>query len=181
MTEGLFEDPGKTLDHAEGVEEILRRRAAGELYPAIAAALGYSERHVHRLISEAAERCRRDNAALVAKRFLEHDRRCEHLYDVCLRRIQAQIEAGDFDDRVIRAAVTVLDRQARLLGLDASKRVGGGGDGPNAWLDKAPLSDVVREAKILGLELPKEFDTKATARRRKGAGDDSETPRREDD
>lgn len=162
MTEGLFPaDPEKALDHAELIETILEYRGEGKSVKEISELTGYSKRHVIRLIAEAAERARKENANLVARRFMEHDLRCEYLLALCSRRLKQLADLGDFDEKAVRAAVAVMDRHARLLGLDTIKRKGGR-PGENDWIDNAPIKDVLAEAKALGLEIPAAFDTTTT-------------------
>lgn len=160
MTDGLFSDDVKTIEHADMVSILLSARGSGKTMVEAAALAGCSLRHAERLLAEMGEKMRKRNDARVSRRFLEHDARCEHLYSLVVAEINKQAAAGAFDEKLIRAAVTVLDRQARLLGLDAVKSTDKR-HGPNEWAEEAPLKDVMAEAKRLGLVLPTGFETRA--------------------
>lgn len=149
--------PEEMLEDAERLRHILDKRADGRPWDEIARDLGLSVTSCHRIIREAAELSNRRNAQLVDEMRLTHHARCEKLYRTVLERIQVQIDAGHLDDKLVRAAVVVLDRQARLLGLDAVRVRGG--TGRNDWVDDMPIGAVLDEAARMGLKVPKELLT----------------------
>lgn len=141
---------------------VLKMLARGETNVKIGEALGITTKQAAARVKEVVEQAREDSRAHVLKRFTQHDERCEYLYKVCLKRINKmnlkhQDGEWDFDDKAIRAAVAVLDRQARLLGLD--KSVNTGGQNFNAWLDNQSGADLERLARQYGIDLPEKFST----------------------
>lgn len=140
------------LDDAEKTREVFDLRRDGLDAVEIAVRLGCGVQHVHRIMRTAVDRMRADEQTLIRERFFTHDARLEWLY----KRLVEQINASPcFDEKLVRAAVTVLDRQARLLGLDRAKiqQV----PESQAWLDKATPEELVRMAEERGLKLPEKF------------------------
>jgi hypothetical protein len=140
---------------------VLRMLAQGQNNVQIAEALGITARQAAARIKEVVDQAREDAAAHVKLRFTQHDERCEYLYRCCLKRINSANlkHSGEFDDKAIRAAVAVLDRQARLLGLDRTANTGG--QNFNVWLDNQSGADLERLARQYGIEIPRPFATDA--------------------
>lgn len=136
---------------------VLNMLAQGKNNVQIGEALGITARQAAARIKEVVDQAREDAQAHVKLRFTQHDQRCEYLYKMCLKRINSAHlkHSGGFDDRAIRAAVAVLDRQARLLGLDKSANTGG--QNFNVWLDNQSGADLERLARQYGIDLPQPF------------------------
>lgn len=135
---------------------------------------GISVRQVSRILRAGAEQVRADTAGIVAEQFHLQLARLERLYSIVEMEIQAYEEymiavrearaAGTnitpvkFDERPFRVAVLIMDRQAKLLGLDRGG-IGPSDRSPTRWLDEAPIEEVVSYAKQLKMNLPTEFRT----------------------
>lgn len=167
MTEGTFDTMAdgdeRAARWAEQVRLVLDKRATGASWADCGSAVGWSPGHCIKMVREHATRVRAQNHLLIQQRYLEHDARLEFLYDSVARRIHemANFPGGPVvDEKLVRAAVAVLDRQAKLHGLDAVKPAGGRNN--MDWLDESkPIADVLREAEALGLVVPDAFRTVA--------------------
>ncbi len=154
-----FADPERNLDHAEQVLRLLQFRAQGKSTKQAAELMGINRQHAQFLIREAIADVNKAQADLIAQRRIEHDAKLEHMYSICAMKMQRMFDDPDlFDDRVLRAAVMVLDRQAKLWGLDKGSTAGGANR--TEWLANASSADIVREAEEYGLKIPEEFKTK---------------------
>lgn len=148
---------------AAQAQKVLDLLAEGKTHVEIAKLLGLSVRQVATRVREVVAEARENARDHVNLRFTQHDERLEYLYKMCLKRINAmnlRQNADDewgFDDKAVRAAVAVLDRQARLLGLD--RTVNTGGQNFNSWLDNQSGADLERLAVQYGIDLPKKFET----------------------
>jgi hypothetical protein len=130
-------------------------RCKGENPAVTAARLGITGRQAYRILRAAAERTRDHMVEILEARLAEHDAKCEWLYDVCARKIQTLVDKNEFDANVIRAAIAVLERQAKLLGLDKTKLKQGPGNAD--WMDTADDAALVRAADRMGIKLPESF------------------------
>jgi cytosine/adenosine deaminase-related metal-dependent hydrolase len=147
-------------DDVERTAKVLEYRAQGKTWAETAALLGVTVRTCHRLVAEEADRVRAEQKRLVSQRILEHDRKLEWLYERLAATIHeyATRTPPRVDEKLVRAAVSVLERQAKLLGLDAAKAPAGGG--ANDWMrDDTPLADVIRTAELYGIKIPDTFRT----------------------
>ena len=149
-----FADPERNIDHHQEKADILRMRSGGLSMVEIAEQTGLSLATVMRRLKEIADDTRDRHVEIADEMFAVHQARLEALYRKINERI-AQLEV--FDDRVFRAAVMVLERQAKLLGLDREKRDTGRA-GQNDWIESATADEVVRRAKELGINVPEKFD-----------------------
>lgn len=157
-----FADPDRQLEHHEQVLALLEKRAQGKSTKQAAIDLGISQQHAGALVREAIEQVKRDQADLITQRRLEHDAKLEYLYNVCLAHVQALVAANAFDDKAIRCAVSILERQSRLWGLDLSGTKTS--EGRADWLDTASSSAVLAEAERYGLKVPEPFRVKMGAK-----------------
>ena len=57
-----------------------------------------------------------------------------------------------FDDKLVRSAILIMDRQAKLHGLDKQKAP----TNPD-WLENASQPELIRLAKERGIALPEKF------------------------
>jgi hypothetical protein len=115
--------------------------------------------HVTRLIREAAADCRERREDLLDQRFMEQDRRVEWLIALCMRKVRRKAKEGRSIDALLRIAVSLFERQARLHGMDKDKARGGKPPPDGNWLDSAPFESVLGEAERIGLVKPGEFRT----------------------
>lgn len=149
----------------ERLRTVLELRAQGTPWKAIAEKLDMTERHLLRLVQEATAEMRRKNRELSEQRFLEHDARLEWLYGVVASRIHAYATSDPpvVDEKLVARAVNILERQAKLHGLD--KKAGRESEGKNHYLDDdRTIGDVLKDAKALGVEIPAEFEIVAGVR-----------------
>lgn len=139
------------------IEKALVYRREGKLYTEIGVLLGEPAVNVRRAL--AALRVATTNEALdVADEYFNlHIERLEALWATVSSTINALL---GFDDRVFKVALAVLERQAKLLGLDR----GSGGRNPTPrpsrdkdWLSEATPSELIAEIESYGLEVPKRF------------------------
>lgn len=135
-----------------------------------------SGRQVSRILKDAALAARDRTQEIVAETFFKQVERLEKMFERVEMEMQAYedymravraAQGGNpgvnvipvkFDDRPFRVAVMIMDRQAKLLGMDR----GAGHDprrGPADWLDGAPIEQVVDYAKQLKMKIPSEFET----------------------
>lgn len=153
---------------AAQTQQVLDWLAEGKTNIEIAGILNLPVKVVATRVREVVAEARADARAHVQKRFTQHDERLEFLYKCCLKRINAMNlrqnanpnNEWGFDEKAVRAAVCVLERQARLLGID--KNVSVGGPNFNGWLDNQSGADLERLALSYGIDLPKPFDTSST-------------------
>lgn len=143
-------------------ERIVEMRMMGETPAQIAATLTAEGREVswqtvQRYIREAAEESAARLAQTIDQRRMEQDRRVEYLLSICMKVLREKYANGLSIDKDMRNAVSLFERQARLLGLDVVRNQGQGSR--LDWIDSAPLQDVMTEAERLGLIQPGEFQT----------------------
>ena len=137
--------------------QIVKMRAQGIPSQRIADELNIDVQLVYKALREAAEEVRDGMLELVQQRIMEHDTRYEYMY----RQVQEKIEQADGLDlkefaNLIRAAVAILERQARLLGLD--KAVITGVRAEKDWLESATPKELIDIAKRFDLVIPEKFE-----------------------
>lgn len=140
---------------SEHLSLILDGRAEGKPIEKIADEIGISRTHAFRLMQGAIADARVENSLRVQQRAYEHDLRCELLYSLAIEHAIRVSKAGDFSPDAVRLALSVLERQAKLWGLD--RKTEKGKNGMADWSDKASLDDLIREAKRLGVTVPEKF------------------------
>jgi hypothetical protein len=140
------------------LERILQlrvlRKSAKDIADTLTREEGYpiSWTSVQRMIREAAEECRARHRELADQRFLEQDRTLEVLLGQVMQAMEQAATAGQPpDDKLIRAAVALADRQARLHGLDKART---GGAVKHDWLDGLSRADLMRTAELYGIKVP---------------------------
>lgn len=139
--------------------EILRLRVVGynakEIGDRLDSTFGgpLTRRQVDRVLRDIAEEQRAENEELCAQLRTEQNERLEWLYAVCAKRI-----AEAPDEKMIRAAVLVLDRQSKLHGLDARGPTAAGSTSRDEeWIKKAPIDQVIKLGEQMGLTMPGKF------------------------
>lgn len=155
-----FADPDKLLAWHEQVHKLLEYRAQGLNTKQAAEKVGVSPQHAAKLIADAVAHVRENTDNLVQQRILEHDAKLEWMYNECAKQMQRLAELNAFDDKVLRAAVSILDRQAKLWGLDKAKQ-GTGGSSRLDWLDTASSAALMAEAERYGIKIPEPFKAAA--------------------
>lgn len=150
-----FADDETQLEWAERLEYVLRQRARGVPVSQIAKELGLNPRHIFTYLQQAAEDTRTRIQELCDQRFSEHDSRYEYIYRSLVVKLESVTDPKDFA-AIARAAVTVLERQSRLLGLDRDKPSGGGNR--SDWLDSATPSEILSIAKNYGIAVPEHVE-----------------------
>jgi hypothetical protein len=152
-----FADESKELAFAERTSQIVSLRASGKSATDIAEAIGCDVRTVYRSIKDEAEKVRAGTAELVSSMFMLHQERLERLWAKAQERIDALEDTASSADfcHAVRAAIMILERQARLLGLDREKA---GGRGAAAdWLDTASEAELRVTAERYGLRIPEKL------------------------
>lgn len=129
------------------VEQILELRAKGYRHSRIAEKLGINEETVKARLEEAHKAARDRLGDLVNQRQHEHDGRLEWLWSVCA----AELEAGNLS--MIKSALTILERQSKLLGLDVRPMVGGNGYEDDKWYACAPVQAVLDAGEKMGMSI----------------------------
>lgn len=127
---------------------IVEMRTRGYSPKAIANALGMTTGQVVDRIRALALEIRAGSRELVANRWLEHERALNHLRAVCQGWVNRMTE---WDATRITALVKVLERHAKLLGLDVDPRTAADND---SWLDDKAPAQLVELAKQLNIPLP---------------------------
>lgn len=151
-----FADPARAVEWETRRLRLMEMVGEGKSVKYCCDELSISAPQYYKLLREAAEAVRDRTLDLITERFAMHDWR----YEAMLRQVQARIDACPVEDHIafaalIRAAIAVLERQAKLFGLDRAKNEGGRNQ--NDWLDKAPASELVKMAKSLGVTIPAGF------------------------
>jgi hypothetical protein len=107
----------KRIAGVQLAEKALELRIAGKTFAQIGAALGISDTHAHRLVTNALAE-RKEHRARLAEGLLELElERCDRLQ----RALATQVARGDV--RAVVATLKVMERRARLLGLDAAQKL----------------------------------------------------------
>ena len=162
--------PQMDLAWAERRDRIVELRAKGMLPREIGPTVGMTENAVYQVLREAAEEVRDRMQERIEQRFMEHDARYEYMY----RQVQDKLSAAVSPDGValmtlseyaglLRAAVAILERQAKLLGLDRNPG-GAGGQRKGDWLDSATPKQLIDLAAKYGLDTPGKFVAEADAK-----------------
>jgi hypothetical protein len=133
-------------------DAVLRMRAKGVPYSEIAEQTGMDVRSVRRLVQDEVQRVRAELAEDVAEMFVLHNERLEALYRITRTHID---NMAVFDDRPIKVALLILERQSRLLGLDKDAKPGRGNT--YDWLENATPTDLIAEAERRGIRIPEKF------------------------
>lgn len=155
--------PAQQLTLAERNARILEAAVKGRKYLDIAADFGLSLDQIHRVINAAAREVKERSVELVQAAYWLQIERVERLYKLVEIELQrwerAATEGGlvKFDDRPFRVAVSLFERQAKLMGFDRDKAMVA--RGPSGWISEAPIEEVEAYAKQLKMNVPTQFQT----------------------
>lgn len=152
----MAKDP---LTRAQNTRDVLDKLALGYGATKIAAELGLSIDVVREITREAAAQLQKDNAEHVSEAFMQQDEAIMYLYRRCIEEIQA---SSVFPEKAIVCAIKLMERRARLLGLDKAGPQAGRGGGGFSWLrGNESQSELAAMAKELGIAVPQPFATNA--------------------
>ena len=122
---------GEALENEARRDEAMNLRIVGKTYKQIGIAMGYSEARAHKVVTKELARIREERAETINDvRDMELER-LDHLFAIAMGRADPP-ETKDPDllelqaenrMKAIDRAVKLMDRRAKLLGLDAPKRI----------------------------------------------------------
>ncbi len=128
--------------------DVLNLRMKGVTPSEVAGKLNVPLAMVLGAIASLTEDARQENAGIAAELFMLSNLRTEQLW----AHVQKWLDAAQsFDDRLVKCAIAVLERQAKLNGID---RAGGKTVTDSDWIDQASPAEVVAYAKRLGITFP---------------------------
>lgn len=127
---------------------IVELRSRGCTPHQIGREVGLTRQQVTARIRVLALEIRSATRDLVATRFLEHDQILMTLRAKCQKAIN---EMKEWDSTRVIAMLKVLERQAKLLGLDVDPRSAADND---SWLDNKAPAELVEMARRFNLTLP---------------------------
>ena len=104
-----------SLTLAEKSARAVELRRLGHTYREIAREMGITQREAHRLVTKVFAETRKAAQENAAEYIQLHNERLEHLY----RALVTRHKDGYLDPRMVEVALKVLERQAKLNGLDA--------------------------------------------------------------
>jgi hypothetical protein len=154
-----FADPVKSVAHAEMCEKVVKAIVAGKSYAEAAALADLDVRHIHRILAAYAAEVRNRVVDRCHEAFAVQDARLEAMYAHAQKKMDAlpaDATPSEFC-ACVKAIVLIFERQARLLGIDREKTVGGGQKVD--WLDGASEAELVKWAEKRGLPVPEKFKT----------------------
>jgi len=138
--------PHTRLNAATRAEEIISLALRGESAARIARALNVPLRAVTHVLKDSAERIRRDNQKRVAVRWAWHDTLLTRL----IRKWTRELLTSGFDRDLSTAVIRAMERQSRLLGLDAAPALD-----TDKWLNEASDEQLRTELRDkYGIEVP---------------------------
>lgn len=143
-------DPANKLDRELMIKRVIALRSEGKSTDQIATVLDMPARTVRNWLSEATAEIKADNRDFLAEKFAIHNHRCEWLYQRVMKELKER-----FSTDLIKTLLLILDRQARLLGLDKS---GQARKDINAWIESATDEQLIAEAKKYNIPIPEKFD-----------------------
>ncbi len=131
---------------------IVEMKAQGHTHKEIAAELGIPVRTVADRLKDAAMDARRRVAEVAEERAAMQDARVEWLIQKVSEMIRT--DGAVFDEKKWKVAIQLLERQAKLFGIDRAKDAG---DRAGDWLSSATEQTLRDEAEKLGLKIPEKF------------------------
>lgn len=129
--------------------QVLMLRMEGHEPREVALRLGVKYGDVLSIMARLTKNVREENAGLAEELFMLSNMRLERLW----RWVQSHLDKMEtFDDKLVRAAVQVLDRQARMNGLDKQTRPGG--QPTDDWVDAATPAEMDAYLRRNGFSIP---------------------------
>lgn len=139
-------------------EKVIALRQKGKTRAEIAKELDLTMTAVNAAIETTIVELRDGAPLLVEEMYHLHHERLEQLYAIVQKRIDAMVE---FDSDVFKIALSILERQSKLHGLDKAnakqKTKVGKTSRDSDWLDNATPSELIYEAESYGLTVPEKF------------------------
>lgn len=131
--------------------QVLMLRMDGHEPRDVAIKLGIPYGDVLTIMARLTANVRKENVGMAEELFMLANMRLERLW----RWVQSHLDKmTEFDDKLVRSAVQVLDRQARMNGLDKQTRPGGGGASDADWVDAATPTELDTYLKRQGFSIP---------------------------
>lgn len=155
MTPGhAFADAVKEYDFVARNARIVKLRTEGKTPHETATLVGCDVRTVYRVIKDEADRCRAATGDLVDEMFMLHQERLERMWAAAQKRLDELSPLAPAADwcAAVRAAIMIMERQSRLLGLDRERNLGGANKAD--WLDGASEEELRATASRYGLHVP---------------------------
>lgn len=140
----------------EQLEAVLKMRHDGKVLREIATELGVSYTSVKSAVATYRVQMSAEMLEVADEYFQLHVDRLEGLW----ARVQKELTAlPQFDEKVFKVAIQILERQAKLLGLDRGNRAAGvpRTGGQKDWLAEATPSELIAEIESYGLQVPERF------------------------
>lgn len=140
-------------------EKVMSLRMKGKTREEIAKELDLSVRSVDQAINTTITELRDAAPLIVEEMFSVHQLRLEALYQIVQKKIDEML---DFDERLFKVALSILERQSKLLGLDRDKvktktsRADRYHETTD-WLEDATPSELIHEAESYGITVPEKF------------------------
>lgn len=151
--------PEDELLDQERAASVLELFALGQTVREIADVLALDVRTVNQIISKRVDEIRADNLAFVETAYLKQSLGLDVLIQRCMEAIKRAAEAKPvplFDEKAVKCLIMVYDRQAKLHGLDKTKKVGNK-SGLYEWLETASQAELIGKAAEMGITLPEPF------------------------
>lgn len=142
------------VDYAERDAEIIRLRREQRMVPRkICEVLGIHQVEIVRdVLAKYVKEVRARNVEIIETAFVEQNETIEHL----LALVHKQLANG-YDRDAIKCAIMLLERQAKLLGLDRAMTSNAAAKNDKDWIEKASDTELIEEARRLGLPMPEQF------------------------
>lgn len=133
------------------LREILDMYARGHAMYTIAYELDLDPETVTAAIRKATEQIKEKNREHIEQRFLQQDLVLQRIIQRVLEALEEKI-----NDRLLIGLVRLLDRQARLLGLDRTPSSGSQG-AMYQWLNNASTDELIKVAESFGVKIPRKI------------------------
>lgn len=134
--------------------QVMDLRMQGRNRNDIAEILGISQCSVHRHIKEQIQAIRMNTEELAEEMFLLHQERLEELYALVKQELD---KMEGFDDKPFKLLIVILERQAKLLGLDVTPARGERNAPKGSWLDDATPHELIAEVESYGFHVDERF------------------------
>lgn len=140
-------------------ERIFDLRMQGRGRTEIAQIVGLSAKMVDKHIRQQIEGLRLKNEELADEMYHIHQERLEELYALVRQEVD---RAEVFDASMFKTMIQILERQSKLLGLDAAPKDRGPKRKDENWFLDATPHELIAEVESYGLEVPARFKLPCT-------------------